>query len=251
MAPRQCRPVAYRGTDERGRRGPIERLMTDARHPERWLMDRRIQRLTAEHYRAFSMALMFAVSNRTDGYVTADDLEAIPHFKPESVEALVAAELWAPAEGGWIISDFLTTQTSRAQLEAAESARVKDAERKARERAAKKGTTVLQASTDWRPADSPGDNRPKLGNPADGPADGAGKAKDRPRTGKVLPAVPQQIVSSPAQSAQDQAWLNGEAAPVGVDPGKCASPHCGGRVTEFNQKRGVRECLDCLKRGAA
>ncbi|MCX2747170.1 hypothetical protein OOZ51_04990 [Arthrobacter sp. MI7-26] len=57
-------------------------------------------------------------------------------------------------------------------------------------------------------------------------------------------------VSSPAQSAQDQAWLAGEAVAVGVDPGKCTSPLCGGRVTDYNQGQGIRECLDCLRRGA-
>lgn len=232
------------------RRGAGEPV-TDARHPERWLMDRRIQRLTAEHYRAFSMALMFAVSNRTDGHLTADDLEAIPHFKSESIDALIAADLWEAVEDGWIISDYLTTQTSRAQLESAENARVKDAERKARDRATKKGTAAIQPSGAWSPVDGPADNRSGVSSPADNPADGVGKAKDRPRTGKVLPVVPDQIVSSPAQSAQDQAWLNGEAVAVGVDPGKCTTPLCGGRITDYNQGRGVRECNDCLKRGAA
>lgn len=169
--------------------------MTDARHPERWLMDRRIQRLTAEHYRAFSMSLMYAVSNRTDGHLTTEDLEAVPHFKAESIDALVAADLWTTVVGGWVITDYLTTQTTRAQLEAAENARLKDAERKARERAGKRGATTRQASEDRSPADSPADNSNKgtnpsveVSSPADSPMDYVGQIRTRPETGKVLSA---------------------------------------------------------------
>lgn len=161
--------------------------MTDARFPERWLMDRRVQRLTAEQYRAFSMSLMYSVSNRTDGHLTMDDLEAVPHFNVESIQTLVSSELWAEADHGWVISDYLTTQTSRAQLESAEHARVKDAERKARERATKKGAVFVQEPEACSPVDSPADNSSEVSYPADNPADGIGKARDRPRTGKVLP----------------------------------------------------------------
>lgn len=164
--------------------------MTDARFPERLLSDRRLQRTSADHYRAYGNSLMYAVSNRTDGYLTADDFEAIPHFKPENADALVSADLWDVTEGGWIIRDYLITQTSRAQLEAAENARVKDAERKARERATKKGTAIAQAPESCNPVDSPADNRSEVSNPVDNPADNVGKARDRPETGKVLPAVP-------------------------------------------------------------
>ena len=40
--------------------------MTDARLPERWLNDRRLQRHSADHYRAFVNALLWSVANRTD-----------------------------------------------------------------------------------------------------------------------------------------------------------------------------------------
>lgn len=80
---------------------------------------------------------------------------------------------------------------------------------------------------------------------------GAGRSSKEALDSEALSFASNEVSLSPAQSAQDQAWLNGEAAPVGVDPGTCASPLCGGRVTDYNQGRGIRECLDCLKRGAA
>lgn len=169
--------------------------MTDARLPERYLHDRRF-RMAPEHFRAYCMSLMYAVSNRTDGYLTPEDLEAVPHFKAESIDALVTADLWAVVDDGWLISDFLTTQTSRAQLEAAENARFKDAERKARERAAKKTTPAVASSEAWSPADSPADNRSHASNPADNPKDDVGQARtgqDRPSTKAVTTEIASEV----------------------------------------------------------
>ncbi|WP_104061118.1 hypothetical protein [Arthrobacter sp. 4R501] len=119
--------------------------MTDARLPERWLMDRRIQRLNAEQFRAYTMSLMYAVCNRTDGQLTEDDIEAIPHFERGSIPPLVAAGLWRQEEGsgGWVITDYLATQTSRAQLEAAEMARTKEAQRSAQNRGRAKAARAV------------------------------------------------------------------------------------------------------------
>lgn len=119
--------------------------MTDARLPERWLMDRRIQRLNAEQFRAYTMSLMYAVCNRTDGQLTDDDIEAIPHFERAHIEPLVAAGLWRQEESGaWVITDYLATQTSRAQLEAAEMARAKEAQRSAQNRGRAKAATAAK-----------------------------------------------------------------------------------------------------------
>jgi hypothetical protein len=168
-------------------------------------MDRRIQRLSADLYRAYSMSLLYAVSNRTDGYLTADDLDAVPHFKTEHVGSLVSAGLWtADDAGGWVITDYMTTQTSKAQLEAAEIARAKDADRKARERAAKKASTCS-------PADSPEDNTALVSNPADRPADNAGQdrtGKDRPST-KSFPKPKIQL------EVPNDDWSAGAPAPYG------------------------------------
>jgi hypothetical protein len=50
----------------------------DARYPERWLNDRRINRLTDQAYRLFVCSLAWCVSNRTDGILEAADLLTIP-----------------------------------------------------------------------------------------------------------------------------------------------------------------------------
>lgn len=118
--------------------------MTDARLPERWLMDRRIQRLNAEQFRAYTMSLMYAVSNRTDGELAEDDLEAIPHFNREHIASFIGAGLWRQEGSTWVITDFIATQTSRAQLEALEISRAKEAQRSAQNRARAKATAAAK-----------------------------------------------------------------------------------------------------------
>ena len=41
--------------------------MTDARFPDRWLSDRRLQRLSDGHFRAFITSLAWSVTNRAEG----------------------------------------------------------------------------------------------------------------------------------------------------------------------------------------
>lgn len=202
-------------------------------------MDRRIQRLNAEHYRAYSMALMYSVSNRTDGRLTADDLDAVPHFKAESIDALIAADLWEAFEGGWIISDYLTTQTSRAQLESAEHARVKDAERKARDRASKRGGSVIPTSEAWSPADSPADNRSETSNPADKPADAIGQIRTRQerQSTKPLPVETEQK-ERPSRKIT-RAFPN------------CSTPGCDGKLNQAAVDAGAESCADCVWSGRA
>lgn len=113
--------------------------MTDARLPDRWLHDRRMNRLSDGHFRSYVLSLIYAVSNRTDGVVEPEDLATIPKFAAGAVKALVDNELWQPREKGWLIIDFESTQSSREALEAAEQARnqarAKDRVRKAKARA--------------------------------------------------------------------------------------------------------------------
>ena len=130
-------------------------LTDDGReNPSRWLSDRRLQRLSDAHFRAFVTALVWAVANRTDGVIEREDLALIPNFAPCAVKALVDAGLWTPLAQGWCISDFGATQTSREQLAAAEVARVRERDKKARQRAAKRATT---STTCVVPGDVPGD----------------------------------------------------------------------------------------------
>lgn len=57
-----------------------------------------------------------------------------------------------------------------------------------------------------------------------------------------------QVSLSPAQSAQDQAWLTGAPLVPSGDPGRCESVSCGGSVTESNHGKGIRHCNECLRR---
>ena len=109
--------------------------MTDARLPERWLSDRRLSRLSDAHDRSYIQALLFSVSNRTDGVIEPDDLALIPHFAPGAVNAFLAQELWSARQHGWFITDWSTTQTMRSELEVLENARARERRKKQRQRA--------------------------------------------------------------------------------------------------------------------
>lgn len=124
--------------------------MTDARVPERYLMDKRIVRLTDAERSSYFMATLWSVSNRTDGRIDRDDLPLIPTFKTASIQALVGSGLWSPTEIGWVDTEFANVQTSKSDLEVLENARRADREKKARRRAANKDS----------PGDSPRDMSP-------------------------------------------------------------------------------------------
>ncbi|KXO99675.1 Uncharacterised protein (plasmid) [Tsukamurella tyrosinosolvens] len=101
-------------------------------------MDLRIARASDEAFRSYCLALMWSVSNRTDGVLLPDDLNLIPGFRRGTPSELVAAGLWTAQSNGWLITDFENTQTTRAQLEAADRARVHEREKKRRQREAKR-----------------------------------------------------------------------------------------------------------------
>jgi hypothetical protein len=109
--------------------------LTDARFPDRWIADKRLQLLSDSHFRSFVMSLIWAVSNLTDGIIEESDLSLIPRFDTTSTGAFVASGLWADREtGGWVITVFESTQTTAADLKAAENARIKQRDKKRRQR---------------------------------------------------------------------------------------------------------------------
>jgi hypothetical protein len=111
--------------------------MTDARFPERWLNDRRVLRLSDDAFRLFVCGLAWSVANKTDGYLSDEDLALIPGVNLEAAEALYDAELWWSHMHGAQITEFEDTQTSAAQLEAAAIARrANDRKRQDRHRSA-------------------------------------------------------------------------------------------------------------------
>ncbi|KZS65598.1 hypothetical protein [Mycobacterium pseudokansasii] len=132
--------------------------MTDARLPERWLSNRKLIRLSDSHFRSFVTALLWSVSNRTDGRIEREDLALIPNFAVGAPAAFVEAGLWTPMDHGWLISEFVVTQTSRDELEKLDNTRRRAREKKARQRAAK--SAEKNAGDSDVPGDSPGDRSP-------------------------------------------------------------------------------------------
>jgi hypothetical protein len=51
--------------------------MTDARFPDHWMHDARIQGLSGDHFRAFMHALAWCATNRTDGFIRTENLSLI------------------------------------------------------------------------------------------------------------------------------------------------------------------------------
>ncbi|WP_336643498.1 hypothetical protein [Microbacterium sp. MMO-113] len=111
--------------------------MSDFRFTGRWLNDRRVMGLTGDDFKAFVCAGAWMVENRTDGRVTADDLDFIPRFNRNSVKGIVAAGLWRQDGNAWLMADYQATQTSRAEFETLENNRRREREKKARQRASK------------------------------------------------------------------------------------------------------------------
>lgn len=110
--------------------------MADARLPERYLIDRRVLRLTDPERSSLFMATVWSVSNRTDGRIERADLPLIPTFTPKVIPALVAAGLWQPdGPDAWLITDYQRDQTSRHDFEVLEAARRREREKKQRQRA--------------------------------------------------------------------------------------------------------------------
>jgi hypothetical protein len=123
--------------------------MTDFRFPDRWLQDRRIMSLSGDDFKTFVTVGAWMVTNRTDGYLDAEDLDYVPRLDRDALPRLIIAGLFTEHENGWLMLDYEPTQTSKAEFEVLERARKADRLKKARQRAARK-------------------------NPGDGPGDGPG-----------------------------------------------------------------------------
>ena len=185
--------------------------MTDARFPDRWLSDRRLRRLSDAHFRTFVTALIWAVANRTDGVIEREDLALIPNFAANAVREFVDAGLWTPLEQGWLITDFMETQTSRAQLQHLEVERTKERDKKARQRAAGKadagGSTTANAVV---PRDIPRDI------PGDVPLDDTGQARTgQARRGEHSDPPNRNTAESPLCPCGRPAPVNGESGLCG------------------------------------
>ena len=142
--------------------------MTDARLPERWLNDRRLARLSDAAFRLYVTALMWAVANRTEGLLAADDLPLMPRVDLGRVDELEKAGLWTRDQDGWLIAEFVETQTSNEQLAATARARLLARDRKARQRAREreeKNASSRDVTRDYTGQDRPGQDRPGQDRP--------------------------------------------------------------------------------------
>ncbi|MGN7968163.1 hypothetical protein [Microbacterium sp. 22296] len=142
--------------------------MADARIPERYLVDRRIMRLTDAERSSLFLATLWSVSNRTDGRIERGDLAIIPMFRQEAVHTLVVHGLWVEdGPDAWSIADYERDQTTRDEFERLENARRKDREKKARQRAQQRV-----------PGDAPGGQSPGTAQDRQGKARQGQEGKD-------------------------------------------------------------------------
>jgi hypothetical protein len=91
-------------------------------------MDRRIARLSDVEFRAWCMAMLWSVSNRTDGVIEVQDVDLVPTLDATIAGALTAAGMLEATGNGWLLRDFEATQTSRSELETLENVRRRDRE---------------------------------------------------------------------------------------------------------------------------
>ena len=160
--------------------------MTDARFPERWLNDRRVLRLSDAAFRLFVCGLAWSVANKTDGYLSDEDLALIPGVNLEAAEALYDAELWWGHMHGAQITVFEETQTSRADLAVLANARRRQRDKKRRQRA----KAV--------PGDVPGHSS--------GDSTRTGQARPGAKTeGRAPPWLPSEFAPSSRPATQSQA----------------------------------------------
>jgi len=132
---------------------PTTWLKTDDKFPEH----RKVRRLSDSAYRLHHTAMCACAKDETDGYVTAEDVADMEHGNRlrKHIDALVAADLWEEASGGWWIHDYLDYNPSHASLVA------KRAVDKARQEKYRKGR-VAETTLSERQADHgvPVDNSP-------------------------------------------------------------------------------------------
>lgn len=229
--------------------------MTDARFPERWLMDRRFRRLTSDEFRTFAVSLMWAVANRTDGVLLEEDLEFVPDIVAAHAGRLVEVGLWAPIPSGWLIVDFEATQTSRGQLEGLEARKRQDADRAKRYRENKKSDRHVTASRDESRDSSVTGSRDDIGQDRQ---ERTGSIQEHYETETVETEThPDSSGAGFCSSCGDElpgggscGWCFPAAPPVGVEPvaavvevpaaappvaveGGCSVPGCAGMVTDY------------------
>lgn len=183
--------------------------MTDFRFPERWLLDRRFSRLPGDALAAYVCTGAWCASNRTEGAILRADLADVPRLTPSLADLLTRAGVLVVTPDGWQMIDYADTQTSRAELEAAEQARRHEREKKRRQRAHGRGdhTLCTPDTCDLSRGTSRGTSQARTGQARTGQDHDAST-----RTREAGPTTDWPVAPIPA-----------DAVPVlvGADPGYC------------------------------
>lgn len=180
-------------------------------------------------FRGYVLALAWSVSNRTDGRLEVADLDMVPGCTLDTAEALVAAGLWTAAEDGtgWTIADFLSTQTSRDQLEGLELKKRQDAERARAYRSRKKSADHVSASGEESREHHVTASRDDIG-------------QDRARTGQALTTGDSQnrTPNDNSKAASPGSLWRESLTPAN----RCKVPDCGAAVTPYSRQRFGQYC---------
>jgi hypothetical protein len=215
--------------------------VTDGRFPDRWLNDRRFTQVSPEAQMLFVVANTWSASNRTDGDIRRDDLNVFPRWvHTDRAYELVKAGFWVEDRDGWRIVGYASTQTTAAELAAAEQARANDRDRQARKR--------IRDRAGHKPVTR--DNRRDV--TPDVPRDNTGKArqgKDRTgqdrtgqdRTGRNPATTRKKNACATAATARSSAATTAARSrrvwtPPGLATASPARLGCGSRPTERTRR---------------
>lgn len=146
--------------------------MTDARLPAYWLNDLRFDDIGAEAFRLYAAALMWSVSNRTDGLIEDRRLRRLPWTDPACAAELAEVGLWERRGEGWFIVDFAKTQTSKLQLDAIDAKKVSERERVKKYRDSKRGQAEESSGTTYGTEYFQGEDRQEQGKARRGSTEG-------------------------------------------------------------------------------
>lgn len=108
--------------------------MTDARLPDRWLTDARLDALSDRLWRVHTYALMWSAEQGTDGLIPRPTLRLLhpEAATAEDARGLIAAGLWAAEGDGYRVARWEESQSLAADVERGRAA---NRERQARHRA--------------------------------------------------------------------------------------------------------------------
>lgn len=94
--------------------------MSWAKFDDAFPWHRKVRRLSDGAFRLHVTAICYAAKDYTDGLILVEDLDEMPAVRQveKRIVELVAARLWEPVDGGWVVHDYLEYNPSRAKVQA-------------------------------------------------------------------------------------------------------------------------------------